>query len=303
MHAEDFPTLAAPADDAPQGVVRADAFARLVTQVARAASSDEGRPVLTGVQLEAADGTPERGRDGQLSARGAIAGLGGGGRRHRTRAVPVAPGGGQGRDRGRWLGHRRPRGRAGLVPARRPAADDQAHRGDLPELPGVAARRASRPPSWSSVQRWWRLCSVCRSSRWDRRTRRSTLTFGDGTVELQASNQEMGDASESLPAEIDGEGLSIAFNPTFLLAGLDATGTERIRIELRDGLKPAVIRGPGRRSDATRSRHRRPSCTLPAWFVDVRRYATTTVSEVTAAGSRSMAPGSPAATSRRNRSS
>jgi DNA polymerase III subunit beta len=45
------------------------------------------------------------------------------------------------------------------------------------------------------------------------------------------------------PAEIDGEGLSISFNPAFLLAGLDATGTERIRIELRDGLKPAVLAG------------------------------------------------------------
>jgi DNA polymerase III subunit beta len=52
----------------------------------------------------------------------------------------------------------------------------------------------------------------------------------------------MGDAAEALPAEIDGEGLTIAFNPGFLLAGLEATGTERIRIELRDGLKPAVLR-------------------------------------------------------------
>jgi DNA polymerase-3 subunit beta len=69
-----------------------------------------------------------------------------------------------------------------------------------------------------------------------------SLTFGEGSVDLQATNQEMGDAAESLPAEIDGEGLTIAFNPTFLLAGLEATGTERIRIELRDGLKPAVLR-------------------------------------------------------------
>jgi DNA polymerase-3 subunit beta len=69
-----------------------------------------------------------------------------------------------------------------------------------------------------------------------------TLTFGDGSVDLQATNQEMGDAAEALPAEIDGDGLSISFNPGFLLAGLEATGTERIRIELRDGLKPAVLK-------------------------------------------------------------
>ena len=69
-----------------------------------------------------------------------------------------------------------------------------------------------------------------------------TLTFGDGSVDLQAGAQEVCDAAEALPAEIDGEGLTIAFNPAFVLAGLEATGTERIRIELRDGLKPAVLR-------------------------------------------------------------
>jgi DNA polymerase III subunit beta len=37
-------------------VVKADAFGRLVSQVARAASTDEARPVLTGVKLEAGDG-------------------------------------------------------------------------------------------------------------------------------------------------------------------------------------------------------------------------------------------------------
>src|SRR5690606_37266318 len=56
MQVEDFPVLAGPAPDAPQGVVKADAFARLVSQVSRAAASDDGRPVLTGVHLEAADG-------------------------------------------------------------------------------------------------------------------------------------------------------------------------------------------------------------------------------------------------------
>ena len=69
-----------------------------------------------------------------------------------------------------------------------------------------------------------------------------TLTFEDSSVDLQAGNQEIGDAAEALPAEIDGEGLQIAFNPSFLLAGLEATGTDRIRIELRDGLRPAVLR-------------------------------------------------------------
>jgi DNA polymerase III subunit beta len=57
MPVEDFPSLPEPAEDAAQGVVKADAFARLVAQVARAASTDEARPVLTGVNLEATGGS------------------------------------------------------------------------------------------------------------------------------------------------------------------------------------------------------------------------------------------------------
>ena len=56
MPVEDFPALPEPSPDAPHGVVKADAFARVVSQVSRAASADEARPVLTGVKLEAREG-------------------------------------------------------------------------------------------------------------------------------------------------------------------------------------------------------------------------------------------------------
>lgn len=72
-----------------------------------------------------------------------------------------------------------------------------------------------------------------------------TLTFGEGSVDLLATNPEVGDARESLPAQIDGAELSISFNPLFLLAGLEAVGTEKVVVELRDGLKPAVARPHG----------------------------------------------------------
>ncbi|HEY8340976.1 MAG TPA: hypothetical protein VIK95_13995, partial [Egibacteraceae bacterium] len=36
--------------------------------------------------------------------------------------------------------------------------------------------------------------------------------------------------------------LQIAFNPRYLTDGLDATGSERVVMEFRDELKPAVIR-------------------------------------------------------------
>jgi DNA polymerase III subunit beta len=241
MQADDFPTLATPSEDAPQGLVRADAFARLVSQVARAASSDEGRPVLTGVSLVAGEGkltaaatdsyrlavrslTWEQAVDGSAlvparslqEAAKAASEVGGavtvvlepgqvsflfGDRRLTTKLIE-----------GTFPNYRAllPDGHETAVVVERAALVEALQRVSI-----VAMGQANTPVS---------------------------LTFADGSVDLQASNQEMGDAAEALPAEIEGEGLTIAFNPGFLLAGLEATGTERIRIELRDGLKPAVLR-------------------------------------------------------------
>jgi DNA polymerase III subunit beta len=56
MMLEDFPALRTPDADAPAAVVKADEFASLVGQVARSASAEEARAVLTGVKLEARDG-------------------------------------------------------------------------------------------------------------------------------------------------------------------------------------------------------------------------------------------------------
>ena len=53
MPAEDFPALPTASPDAATAVMKAEEFARTVAQVARAASSDDARPVLTGVSLEA----------------------------------------------------------------------------------------------------------------------------------------------------------------------------------------------------------------------------------------------------------
>ncbi|MFA9431572.1 DNA polymerase III subunit beta [Egicoccus sp. AB-alg2] len=241
MQAEDFPALAQPAEDAAQGIVKADAFARLVSQVARAASSDEGRPVLTGVHLEATgetltaaatdsyrlavrsltwdqavEGTalvPARSLQEAAKAASEVGG-----------AVTIALEPGQ---VSFLFGDRRLTTKLieGTFPNYRALLPD-AHE------TSVVVERAAL------IEALQRVSIVAMGQA----NTPVSLTFGDGSVDLQASNQEMGDAAEALPAEIDGEGLTIAFNPGFLLSGLEATGTEHIRVELRDGLKPAVLR-------------------------------------------------------------
>jgi DNA polymerase III subunit beta len=241
MQAEDFPTLATPSEDAPQGQIRGDAFARLVAQVARAASSDEGRPVLTGVHLEAANGrlsaaatdsyrlavrslawdqavegtalVPARSLQEAAKAASEVGG---------SVTVVLEPGQVSFLFGDRRLTTKLIEGTFPNYQALLPDAHETAVIVDraglveaLQRVSIVAMGQANTPVS---------------------------LTFADGSVDLQATNQEMGDAAEALPAEIEGEGLTISFNPGFLLAGLEATGTERIRIELRDGLKPAVLK-------------------------------------------------------------
>lgn len=249
MPVEDFPALHEPDPDAPRGIVKADAFARLVTQVARAASTDDARAILTGVKLEAAPDALtaaatdsyrlavrrlgwDQGLQGQAlvparalqEAAKAASEAGGdvtlvlepgrvsflsGDRRLTTRLIE-----------GQFPNYQQllPEGFETAVSVERAALVEALQRVSV-----VAMGQANTPVS---------------------------LTFGDSSVELQAGNQEVGDAAEALPAEIDGEGLTIAFNPAFLLAGLEATGTERIRIELRDGLKPAVLRPETAEGDA-----------------------------------------------------
>jgi DNA polymerase-3 subunit beta len=69
-----------------------------------------------------------------------------------------------------------------------------------------------------------------------------TLDLSADTVRVTAGGGEAGDAEEAMPGELEGEPLQIAFNPRYLTDGLDAAGGENVMLELRDELKPAVIR-------------------------------------------------------------
>lgn len=241
MPAEDFPTLPEPAADAARGEINADAFQRLVTQVARAASTDEARPVLTGVQLTASDGRLEaaatdsyrlavRRQDWEQGVEAAALVPA---RAMLEASKGAAEGGGSltlALEDGQVsfeLSDRRLTSR--LIEGSFPNYDKL-----LPDGFETVVI-AEREPLIEALQR---VAVVALGQA----NTPVTLTFEDESIDLQAGNQEIGDAAEALPAEIDGEGLSIAFNPSFLLSGLEATGTERIRIELRDGLRPAVLR-------------------------------------------------------------
>jgi len=69
------------------------------------------------------------------------------------------------------------------------------------------------------------------------------LSFADGTLTLEAGQGEDAQASEAVECSLEGEEISIAFNPQFLLDGLGALSQPLARLSFTQARKPAVISG------------------------------------------------------------
>ena len=68
------------------------------------------------------------------------------------------------------------------------------------------------------------------------------LSMRQGGVDLTVVSQEVGDASETVDADFDGEELTIAFNPTYLIDGVEAVAGDEVVLETVDATKPATVR-------------------------------------------------------------
>jgi DNA polymerase-3 subunit beta len=72
------------------------------------------------------------------------------------------------------------------------------------------------------------------------------LALGGDTLQLTAITQDVGNASEEIDATYEGSEMTVAFNPDYLAAGVDAVDTEEVTLSTLDPMKPAVIRAVGR---------------------------------------------------------
>jgi DNA polymerase III subunit beta len=70
------------------------------------------------------------------------------------------------------------------------------------------------------------------------------ISLRPSTVELSVVSQEIGHASEDIDADYDGEELVVAFNPSYLIDGVDAASGEEVILETVDATKPATVRAP-----------------------------------------------------------
>ncbi len=242
---EEYPAL--PEMPEASGTVDAEVFAEAVSQVAVAAGRDDMLPTLTGIRVEI---------EGERVVLAATD-------RYRLAVREFT-----------WRPARPDVSAIALVPARTlvDAARTLAPSGevtlalagtDQDSLLGLAAggrRTTSRLIDGEWVPNYQRLFpteiettarvemsalieSVRRVALVAERNTPVQLTFDDGQVVLEAGSGDDAQASEALPASVEGPAMTTGFNPTYLLAGLQAVNAPFAVLSFTDPKKAAVLQG------------------------------------------------------------
>jgi DNA polymerase-3 subunit beta len=71
------------------------------------------------------------------------------------------------------------------------------------------------------------------------------LALGGDTLRLTAITQDVGNAHEEVDASYEGTEMTVAFNPEYLTAGVEAVEGDEVTLSTLDPMKPAVLRGVG----------------------------------------------------------
>ena len=123
------------------------------------------------------------------------------------------------------------------------APDDPAARREVPRLPPADPARLSRTScGWarkSLLDALRRVRLLVRDN-----TTPVRLSMRPGGVELTVVSQEVGHASEDVDADYEGEELTVAFNPSYLIDGVEAVLGDEVVLETLDATKPATVRAP-----------------------------------------------------------
>jgi DNA polymerase III subunit beta len=70
------------------------------------------------------------------------------------------------------------------------------------------------------------------------------LRFAEGELRVSAQTQDVGEAHESMPIDYAGEPLEIGFNPDFLRDGLEAVSGDTVQLKLINPLRPGLVVSP-----------------------------------------------------------
>ncbi len=85
------------------------------------------------------------------------------------------------------------------------------------------------------------LESVKRVSQMAQKNRPLKITLAPGELTISADTPELGDAEEKIPASFEGEELSIGFNHEFFKDGLEAIDSDEVLLRLISPLRPGLL--------------------------------------------------------------
>ncbi len=71
------------------------------------------------------------------------------------------------------------------------------------------------------------------------------LKFSSGELTISAQTPQVGEAKETMPVAFQGEEVEIGFNPEFLREGIDSVGAKEIALRIISPLRPGLIKGEG----------------------------------------------------------
>jgi DNA polymerase-3 subunit beta len=239
LPAEDFPALQDPGGT--RVTVEAAGLAESISQVVRAASRDEARPILTGVLLEisregltmaATDSYRLAVRELTATAEGEAKAL------VPERALTEAGRAAAGEEKGEvelFVDQGQVAFRVGRLTLTSRLIEG--------EFPNYRQLLPDRYESRLSASRQQLIDAVRRVGLLARESSPVKMEFNALGVRLSSSSPDLGEAVESVEAKFEGDDLTAAFNPHYLIDGLSAATGDRVQVEVRDGLKPAVVRG------------------------------------------------------------
>lgn len=249
MPVDEYPQL--PQMPETSGTVKADLFAEAVTQASAAAGRDDMLPLLTGVRLELEGSTislmaTDRFRaslreidwspaQSDFSTRALVpAQVLGDTARSLTSGSDVtiavsSPDSGAG-----VIGFE------GVVAGGLRRTTTRLLEGDFPRVRQLFAATAETVAHVATVDF---IDAVKRVSLVAERNTPVRLSFSEGTLLLEAGNGDEDQASESIDATVNGNDISIGFNPMYLLNGLTVMNEPFVHMAFTQHTKPAAMSG------------------------------------------------------------
>jgi DNA polymerase-3 subunit beta len=240
LQADDFPKFPEVASEPVS--LDAHAVAETIGRVAGAASTDEGRPVLTGVfmtadgdsmTMVATDSYRLAVKTTKLSSAVASqieANVPARALRELSRLIEAA--GGEAK-LDLWLGENQAIFGCGGTRLASRLIDGQ--------FPNYKQLIPDKFDHEITVNREELLDVVRRVSQLAQRNAALKLAFAEGELTISAETQDLGDAKESMPVSFQGEALEVGFNPDFVRAGLESIEDDEIVFKLISPLRPGLL--------------------------------------------------------------